>query len=461
MSESHGRTMAQLMRARSARLALVLALLAGGLVVWAAPRPRFFGVATIVSAYVAFWNAFVFVSLLRLHAFRPGTSLVPGLRSRSSAHALGLGVAISSVPVLAALITGASVSTMAPLALAGFALGWALAPLLPGNQKMLVLGLGLGVATGLTAVLYDEKLAPGPEGKPWAWPGFLDPVWQQLSLGVLAMAGIVVATRRIAGVREDAWFMRPESSSTSDDCGTDTCGGSIPPAVLDLLPGFARRRLPRRENGRTSEAQLQRSLFRYSLMAVSPTGLAVLYLPFVLILGWIGLQDSDPGSLFWNPNLFVLNGIIMIFATLTPGRMQRELLRPASRKELVARLTDALRTDTVIFVGLLLLGTAALHLLMIRERMETMGYWLHYLMSPGLAVFAFGLTLSLSVWTRRAGLLAFVPAWFLSAVASTRIEDGSRSVEAMIWIAVSVALGVLGMGLVRRGRRLWTTADLN
>lgn len=460
MSELTLHTTRQLTRPPSVRWAMGFSLLAAGLTLWLGRQPRYFGIAVIVAAYVALWNGFAFVSLARFHALRQGSSLVPRLRDRTTIVALGLAATASLLPLLAAAVVGQAGATMVTVVLVALALGWAAGPLLPAAMKFGVLALAVGAILGLNVALYGERISGGSETDAWSWPGFVDPVVQQVGLSILALGLIAFGVRQMSGTREDSFVMRRWWTQSRDSGDETACGGGIHPLLLELLPSFARRKLPVRDNGRTQESQLQRDLLRYSLMPLSPAGTAVLFLPLVLLMAWIGVRDGDKPTLFANPNLFLLNGVVMLVGGMKAARIRRELMRPLSRPALLDRIIAAMAKDGLIFAACLLAGTVLVHLLCFQDAMRSMIYWTHYLMSPGLALLAFGVSLYVSRFEPRAYLVGFFVAWVVSLFAALRLEEEGGSGEIPLWIGASVVAGLVGWGLVRAARRSWIRAEL-
>ncbi len=437
-----------------ARIALLVSLGASAVVVVWAPRPGNFSLGVGVASFASMWTALAFTTSVRTHLFRAGAALVPGYRRRVYFTSLGMALAIASLPSVAALGAGISWLTVVALSAVGFAVIWCASPLLPDNQRATLSLASVGLAVDI--VVYAKHT----DDQAQYWIGIMDPMWQKIGLiggGVLAM---VCFSRWTLSLTEDSrllqrWWTRDQRKS--GECGG---GSGLPAIVLAVMPGFTRRRLPARDNGRTDEGRLRRELYRYSLNVLSPAGLALLYLPFVMVLTTVSIGGDDPTNLFWNPNLFLLNGLIVLFGGFTPSRMRRELLKPASRPELIESLVVALRTDAIRFTGFFLTMNLVLHAVMVRYAMTTMVFWLGYAIAPALMCFGFGVAVYASRWTQWSGMVGFFPAWIVAALTYAMNEDGGSTADVAVSLAIGLGVALVGVFLARRGLHYWERAEL-
>jgi hypothetical protein len=454
MSEITALALRHLMRPSITRIAVVVSLMAAPIMMRWGPGGRTFPFASSAALFASMWTALAFMMTMRVLLFRQGSSLIPRYRVRTLLIALSLALIVALLPSLAALMVGSSPLTIIALSIFCFAVMWSIGPIIPDNQK-------IGLSLLSFALVIDMAIYSGrARAELNYWLDFVDPLWQKLALIVLAALLIAWSSYRMVHLRDDAWVLRRWWTRLSGDCME--CGGqtAMPYFILAAMPNFARRRMPVRDNGHTIEGRLQTSLFRYSTNALGPAGLVLVYLPFVALITWLGLRDNEESNLFWNPNLLLLNGLIIWFGALTPSRLRRELLRPASRRGLMETMVAALRTDVIQFTVLFVIMSLSIHALLIRSAMARPEFWMGYLTAPGLVCFAFGVAMVTSKRTRWGGLVGFFPAWILAVIAHSISADDASTLTLISTFGASLVLAGLGVALSRRGQRAWEQIEL-
>jgi hypothetical protein len=412
------------------------------------------GVFASLAGFSAYWAGLSLVIASRFHVFRPGSALVPGYRREVLLAALGLTLGSAMLPVVAAATRGLPIATMLTSSMVGMAVAWIIGPVFPETRRvgLSILSLALAIDTALFLRF--------SQGQREFWIRGVDPSWQMMALIALSIAGVAWSLTRTSRMRDDSWAMRHWATRGSADCSQ--CGGQagLPLWLVGILPPFARRRLPQRDNGRTVESRLRESLFRYSLHPLSPMGMALFYLPFLMITTWMASRQTDATDLMWNPNLLLLNALIVWFGGLTRDRLRRESLRPSNRHQLVQGLLSGLRHDVMAFTVYFLTLSLLIHLVAIPEAMRTRVYWLGYLMAPFLMTLGYGLSLWASQWTKWSGMVGFLPTWILASVAFAMNENDPRPVVLLICMGACVLLAGLGILLAREGARSWESMEV-
>jgi hypothetical protein len=386
---------------------------------------------------------------VRRHAMRAGSRLVPGLQSRvlrfmsllaggfalgCALLAWGMGQDPVTFFVLVALVSSASL--------------WP-GLLLATNERNALLGLLLAFALSLNLALFVSS-RQGGTGPSWATA--LPVSLQQAA--VLLGAGMLVGglCRRVLTRGEDSLEYR--LSRLGRDGSSESAGGkALKYGLLTLMPPIGRRRISRlRPPGKVSGWQ-RAQLLRQASGPLNPLGLALIFLPFIVLMTWVGKRDLDGIGLHTNPVLIMANGLIILLAYYDRDRLAAEMLRPLSRRDLVRDMSRALVLDVAEYWAVTGLLHVAVHAFLVPEFLSDPLYWGPFLLSPGAIAFQIGVAaLLVRLGKPWMGLLAFLATWTVAFITSIMLHERQQR-DLWIWAAFALGLGVHLLWMAPLGMR--------